>query len=77
MAAQNCLSLGKVNFYTYDLLDVLLYLEPDRCNQFLFDLNRESRCFLEQNYPTVVRAFENEGLVVKLIEMYNPLVVSY
>ncbi len=64
MAAQNCVSLGKVNFYTYNLLNVLMYLEPYRCNQFLFGLNRESRCFLEHYYPTVDRAFENEGLAV-------------
>ncbi len=71
MAAQNCLSLGKVNFYTYDLIDVLLYLEPDQCYEFLFGLNRESRCFLEHNYPTVNREFEHEGLVVKHILMYK------
>ncbi len=69
MAAQNRLSLGKVNFYIYDLLDVLIYLEPDRCYEFLFGVNRESRCFLEFNYPTVNRAFENEGLAVKHIDM--------
>ena len=69
MAAQNCLSLGKVNFYIYDLVDVMLYLEPDRCYEFLFSFNRESRSFLEHKYPTVNRAFENEGLALKKIRM--------
>ncbi len=69
MAAHNRIFLGKANFYTYNLLNVLLFLEPERCNKFLFGLNCESRSFLEHNYPTVNRAFENEGLAVKNIEM--------
>ncbi len=64
MAAQDYLSLGKVKFYIYDLVDVMMYLEPERCYEFLFNVNRESRCFLEHRYPTFNRGFENEGLYV-------------
>ncbi len=61
MAAQNYVYLGKVKFYTYDLLDMLIYVEPKRCYEFLFGVNRELRSFLEHNYPKFNRGYENEG----------------
>ncbi len=63
------LSLGKINFYIFDLLEVMLYLEPDQCYEFLFHANRETRCFLEHQFKTLDRGYENEGLNIKHIEM--------
>ncbi len=65
----NFLSLGKVKFYIFDLVDVMMYLKPTQCYKFLFGVNRESRCFLEHKYQTFDRGFENEGLAVKHIDV--------
>ncbi len=63
------ISLGNVNFYTYSLLEVLMYLVPVESLEFLFTVNRQTRSFLKDNYRTLDRGFENEGLKVKHINM--------
>lgn len=71
MAALDYHSLGKLNFYIHDLLDMMMYEESNRCYEFKFGFSRTSRQFLEHNYPYIGRSYDNEGLAIKHIKMMN------
>ena len=56
------LSFGKSFLYIQDAIDVLLFVEYNNTLEFLFSINSATRYFLEYNYQTIKRGFQNEGL---------------
>ncbi len=69
--SSNRLSLGKVSFFKNTALNLLMYLEPQKSYEFLFNVNHLTRLFLQHNYTFVERNFENEGLALKHINMLS------
>ena len=53
----------KLRYYTYLTLDVMMHVEYQEANKFMYALNMESRSFFEKNFITVRNGFINEGLI--------------
>ena len=58
------------NFAFYNLrydkylaLEIMMYIEIPDGYKFMFNLNKDSRLFLQQNFITLRNGFINEGLI--------------
>ena len=45
------------------ILHVMMYVDRQEVLQFIFDVNKKARNFLEQNFITIRNGFINEGLI--------------
>ncbi len=70
--SHSSLSIGKVKLPRFLGIETLMYLDFNRALEFLFATNRQLRSFLEHNYQTINRGFENEGLFINHLDMTHP-----
>ncbi len=53
----------KIKGFTYLTLDVMMHVEYEDAYKFMFNINKEGRQFLINNFTTVRNEFKNNGLV--------------
>ncbi len=69
------MSFGQLTLPIYSVIDVLLYLDYNYSLEFFFNVNRHMRHFLVHNYEKIKRAFENEGLMINYLGLYNDTII--
>ena len=52
--------LGNNKFLT---IEVMMYVDHQEVNKFMFAVNQETRSFIQQNFISIRNGFTNEGLI--------------
>ncbi len=55
--------LRKLRFDPYLILEVILLVDYEQVEIFMFSLNKQTRSFLKDNFIIIRNGFVNEGLV--------------
>jgi hypothetical protein len=55
--------LSKLRYDKFLTLDVMMYLEYQEANMFMFAVNKEARQFLQNNFIIIRNGFLNDGLI--------------
>ena len=55
----------------YLTLEVIMYVEHPNSLQFMYDINKETRAFIEENFITIRNGFINEGLITHDLHVYE------
>ena len=55
--------LRKLRHDPYLIIDVIMNVDYEEAQKFMFALNKETRCFLEDNFIIIRNGFVNEGLI--------------
>ena len=63
MEPMSAFPFRKLRYYKYITLDVLMHVEHQDSSKFMFNLNKEARAFIKNNFNTVRNGFVNEGLI--------------
>ncbi len=58
----------KLRYYTYSLLDVLMYVKVQKLYKFLYSVNKETMKFIEHNFIKIQNGFINNGLVTYRVD---------
>lgn len=62
----NNFAFRKLRFAKYITLEVMMYVDHPQVYKFMFNLNKQSRFYLQNNIKTVQNGFINEGLIIFL-----------
>jgi hypothetical protein len=60
--------LSKLRYDKFLTLDVMMYLEYQEANTFMFAVNKEARLFLQNNFIIIRNGFLNDGLIIYRME---------
>jgi len=55
--------LRKLRHDAYLIIDVMMNVDYEEVQKFMFALNKETRSFLEDNFIIIRNGFVNEGLI--------------
>ena len=53
----------KLRNFTFSTLDVLMYVDHQDAYKFMYNINKEGRQFIINNFITVRNGFVNDGLI--------------
>lgn len=73
MAVKN-FGVGRLVNKKYLMLEVMKHFFLDRCQSFLWEVNRSSRKYLIRNFRMIKQSFANDGLLVIDINIYKYLI---